>query len=132
MSTTHPKLRQLFLHVLTNNSSFNTGHHIFLINPFYFVHSGHIYRYNCSEFFGLTHQCFSYISSSKITMISTLPLELAPRYSLLQLQSIVLPAHEWLYKRHSQPFVRTFRILVYIVPSEYGHASDLALPFLQW
>lgn len=66
MSATNPKFRQLFLHILSNNSSLDTSHHILFINPFYFVHPRHIHRYDCPDFLGFTHQCLSHVGPSEL------------------------------------------------------------------
>lgn len=66
MSTHHSKLRKLFLKVFTNYSSFNTSHHVFLIDPFNFVHSGHINRDYHSFLISITQQSFSHIGSPTI------------------------------------------------------------------
>ncbi len=64
MSTTYTKFRKFFLHILSNNTSFNTSHHIIFVNPFNLIHSRNINRNNCSLLFLVAKQRFCYICSS--------------------------------------------------------------------
>ena len=63
MATTDSKFGEFFLHILSNDTSFDACHHVVFINPFNFIHSGAVNRNDCSFFTLLTHQTFSDICS---------------------------------------------------------------------
>jgi hypothetical protein len=55
---------ELLLHIFADNSSFNAGHHVVLVNPLDFVHPGHIHGHDGPLLMGLQHQSLSDVGSS--------------------------------------------------------------------
>lgn len=64
MSAHHSKFGKLFFHIFSDYTSFNTGHHVILVNPLYFVHSRSVDWNNCSFLLRVKHKRFSYVCSS--------------------------------------------------------------------
>jgi hypothetical protein len=64
MATHHSKFGKLFLHIFSDNSSLDTRHHVVLVNPLYFVHSGCVHWNDCSFFLRVEHKRLSYVCAS--------------------------------------------------------------------
>ena len=75
MSTHDAELGEFFLHIFTDYSSLDAGHHVIFINPLNFIHSSAIDRNDGSLFSLLTHQAFSYICPSELQKSFTLQKE---------------------------------------------------------
>ncbi len=64
MATAYSKFGQFPFHIFANNASLNAGHHIVLINPLNFVHSGNINWHNSSLFPLIQHEGLGNIGTS--------------------------------------------------------------------
>ncbi len=89
VAANNSKLGEFFLHVLANDTGFDTGHHVIFINPLDFINSGTVDWNNGSLFAFLTHETFSDVCSSELKIQITLQKELIRRCVLWPLRLII-------------------------------------------
>ena len=64
MSAHDSIFRQLLFHIFADDASLNAGHHIVLIDPFDFVHAGHVNRDDGSFLLGGHHEGLGDVGAS--------------------------------------------------------------------
>ena len=75
VAANNSELGEFFLHVLADNTGFDTGHHVIFIDPLDFIHSGTVDWNNGSFFTFLAHETFSDVCSSELRIKITLQKE---------------------------------------------------------